>query len=98
MTKNDLKSGMKVTLRDGRKFLCIKDICHEDLLGLICLDKNDTCYITLNHFKDDLSAYNPSNDIVKVETLSLENFDNFVKRLKFLFCQKPICLQWERIL
>ena len=40
MTKKELKSGMKVTLADGRTFLCIKDICYEDVLGLISLDED----------------------------------------------------------
>lgn len=96
MTKNDLKTGMKITLRDGRKFLCIKDICYEDFLGLISLDENDTSYITLDHIKDDLTACNPQNDIVRVESLSLQNLDEFIKRLKKLFLKKPINLEWER--
>lgn len=97
MTKNDLKSGMKVTLANGNVFLCIKDICYEDILGLISLDEDNTTYITLDHFRDDLTAYNPDNNIVKVEKLSLEKFDEFVKELKAMFFKTPIHLEWEQV-
>lgn len=98
MTKNDLKSGMKVTLANGNVFLCIKDICYGDSLGFISLDEKETYYITLEHFKDDLTAYNHDNDIVKVEQLSIEDIDKLVKEIKARYFQEPLSLKWERIM
>lgn len=98
MTKKDLKSGMRITLANGNVFLCIKDICYADVLGLIFLDEKRTSYITLEHFKDDLTAYNPDNNITKVEQLSLEDFDKLIKAIKAIYFNNSLALEWKRIM
>lgn len=98
MTKKDLKSGMRITLANGNVFLCIKDICYADVLGLISLDEKRTSYIILEHFKDDLTAYNPDNNITKVEQLSLEDFDKLIKAIKAIYFNNSLALEWKRIM
>ena len=98
MTKKDLKSGMRITLANGNVFLCIKDICYADVLGLISLDEKRTSYITLEHFKDDLTAYNPDSNITKVEQLSLEDFDKLIKAIKAIYFNNSLALEWKRIM
>lgn len=97
-TKNELKSGMKVTTRDGNEYLCVKDFCYGDLFGLIHLGTDDrTYYLTLDHFRDDLSAYNPANDIVKVQQLSISDMNNLIKHIRDLYYNNPTNLEWLTI-
>ena len=97
-SKSELKSGMKVVARDGNEYLCVKDCCHGDLFGLISLANNErTYYLPLNHFRDDLSAYNPTNSILRVERLSVSDMDKLIKHIKDLYRNNPTDLEWKII-
>lgn len=78
MTKEDLKSGMIVELRNKNKYIVIKD-CNTSLYG-----HQDFCiiasgeFITGNSYREDLTHNTDNNnDIVKIYT---ENSDCVINR------------------
>jgi len=92
MTKSELKSGMILERRDGKKFLLFKDIFPNtsNAHRAICMDSSRT-FIRMVDYSDNLCflSQKRENDIVKVW---------LPRHLEYLFDDSPIPVDvvWER--
>jgi len=68
MTKADLRTGMRVTNKMGKKFIVILN-CQQGYNDVkdFLVNANDTSWHGLSYFDDDLTATYPCDNIVKVE-------------------------------
>ena len=78
MIKPELKTGMRVTLRNGTSYLCMKNVGMSEEFD-DCIDILHSCYgnIYLEEYDNYLThCTNSELDIVKVEISNKENFLN----------------------
>ena len=68
MKKSDLRTGMRVTTRDGRKYIVLLDIKHKyDGSKNVLVEVGKRSWHNLDNFSDDLTANYNGDTIVKVE-------------------------------
>lgn len=68
ITKSDLKTGMRVTTRNGRKLLVLKNFKHlYDESSEVLVGIGSASWFKLDYINEDLTATYDIDDIVKVE-------------------------------
>lgn len=71
MKKSDLKTGMIITMRDGKEYMVYKDVDTGWTTGDIlfaCDGRHD--WVSLDDYNEDMTTYNSEWDIVKVTKIS----------------------------
>ena len=90
MTKQDLKSGMIVELRNGNNCLILENNCSSEGKSVF---KKWSCVCHLERYNDDLThEKNKDYDIVKVSTF----YNSAIANLEAFACGYKPTWQWER--
>ena len=89
MVLSELKTGMRVILRDGSETIVLKDICYDDQYNNmrhsnILLDINDGSFASLRDYNNDMAENGDENELDIMQVYTINNSYNILKKLSDL--------------
>ena len=68
MTKSDLKTGMRLTVRSGKIAIVLLNTNEGDIATCLASDGDSGCYFNLSELDDNLLSKHEEADVVKIES------------------------------
>lgn len=84
MVLSELKTGMRVILRDGSETIVLKDMNYNTYYSNILLDMNDGTYASLRDYNDDMTSNEGDSELDIMKVYAIDDSHNVMKKLSDL--------------